>query len=130
MQKSSGTLAGMGTKGSDIRVGLDLSDKQSRWSARDLSTGEVRTGVVEMTPAGLERCFEGVEHCTVVMEAGTHSHWVCRQLRMKGHRGEVLPADVLREGNGKKRRRNDAKDADALLEHAVDSTRSISTDRG
>ena len=123
MKKSSETLAGMGTKDSDIRVAIDLSDRQSRWEARDLSTGEVRTGVVQMTPAGLERCFAAAEHCTVVMEAGTHSHWLCAQLRKMGHRAEVLPADGLREGSGKKRRRNDAKDAASLLEHAVDIER-------
>jgi len=123
MKKSSETLAGMGTKGSDIRVAIDLSDQQSRWEARDLSTGEVRRGVLQMTPAGLERCFAGAEPCTVVMEAGTHSHWLCAQLRKMGHRAEVLPADVLREGSGKRRRRNDAKDTTDLLEHAVDIDR-------
>jgi transposase len=123
MKKSSDTLAGMGTKGSDIRVAIDLSDQQSRWEARDLCTGEVRRGVLEMTPAGLERCFAGAEPCTVVMEAGTHSHWLCLQLRSMGHRAEVLPPDVLRQGSGKRRRRNDAKDAAELLEHAVDIDR-------
>src|SRR5512140_3710554 len=70
MKKSNETLAGMGTKVSDIRVSIDLRDQQSRWAACDLSTGEIRTGVVEMTPEGLNRCFQGVERCAVVMEAG------------------------------------------------------------
>jgi transposase len=123
MKKLSETLAGMGIEGSDIRVGLDVSDKRSHWSAVDLLTGEVRTGVMTTTPEGVEACFAQARPCTVTFEAGMHSHWLYWQLTRLGPRPGVLPSDVLREGSGKKRRRNDAKDADDLMELAVDFER-------
>lgn len=114
------SAAGMGSKGSDIRVGIDLGDKCSHWSAMDRTTGELRQGIVEMTREGIRACFGEMQQGVIVMEAGQHSYWVCRQLRALGHQAEVLPPDVLRQGSGKRRQRNDSKDADALREWAYD----------
>ncbi len=114
------TAAGMGDANSDIVVGIDLSDQASHWSALDRTTGETRRGVVPMTPQAIRACFGEMQVGTIVIEAGTHSHWVCRELRAMGHRAFVVPADVLRQGSGKRRRRNDAKDADGLRDIAGD----------
>jgi transposase len=123
MKQLSETLAGMGTEGSDIRVGLDVGDTCSRWSAIDLLTGEVRDGRMTTSREGVAACFGAARHCTVAFEAGTHSSWLYWSLRELRHRAAVLPSDVLRQGSGKKRRRNDAKDAEALRELAVDVDR-------
>jgi transposase len=117
------TGVGMGVEGSDIRVGIDLSDKHSRWIATDRTTGEIRGGWIQMTPAAVRACFGEMQPSVFVMEAGTHSHWLCLELRALGHRAEVLPADVLRQGSGKQRRRNDSKDAAGLMELAGDVER-------
>ena len=123
MKKLSETLAGMGIEGSDIRVGLDVSDKQSHWSAVDQLTGEVWRGRMTTTREGAEACFGQARRCTIVFEAGMHSNWLYWKLTELGHRVGVLPSDVLREGSGKRRRRNDAKDAANLMELAADFER-------
>ena len=86
-------------------------------------TGEIRRGVMTTTPAGVDECFGQAGNITVVFEAGMHSHWLYWHLRGLGLRAGVLPSDVLREGSGKKRRRNDRKDAEKLMELAVDFDR-------
>jgi transposase len=121
MKKLSETLVGMG--GTDIRVGLDVSDVTSRWSAVDVKTGQVREGQMTTTPTGVRACFAGVEHCTLVLEAGTHSHWLVRELTKLRHRAVVVDPATLDDLLGKKRRRNDGKDARGLREVAVDVDR-------
>lgn len=123
MKKLSETMVGMGMEGSDIRVGVDVSDKTSRWTAVDLSTGERVRGEMKTTKEGLRQCFEEVARCTVVLEAGMHSYWMQRELRQLGHRAAVVDPAILDQRLGKKRRRNDSKDADGLCDVAVDIDR-------
>jgi transposase len=71
------------------------------------------------TPSGLRACFGEAAHCTVVLEAGTHAHWMVRELTKLEHRAVVVDPAILDNLLGKKRRRNDGKDADGLRDVSV-----------
>jgi transposase len=113
-------LEGWGVAGSDIRVGLDVSDKSCRWAAVDLASGEVREGRLVTTREGVEESFRSTARYVVVLEAGTHAPWLARQLNELGHRGVVVDAKVLTQGGGRRRRKNDQRDARGLMEVAMD----------
>lgn len=89
MGKFSDTLSGRGRAGSDLRLGLDVGDRQRPWAAMNLGTGEVREGGMVTTPEGVEECFGELHGCIVLMEAGTHSHWLARKLNELGRRAGV-----------------------------------------
>src|SRR5690349_12085620 len=95
-----------------ITIGLDLGDKMSRTCEVDASARVVRRAAVATTRVGVEEYFGGRERCRVVLEAGTHSAWVSRQLEELGH--EAVVANPSRVYGGKRRRRNDAMDAEFL----------------
>lgn len=118
--KFNDTVRGWGVAGSDIRIGLDVSDKSCRWAGVDLSTGEVREGRMATTPEGVRESFMEAGRCVVVMEAGTHSAWLARRLNELGHRGVVVDARILDTGSGRRRRKNDESDARGLMEAARD----------
>lgn len=113
------SLRGWGTEGSEFRVGVDVGDRSCSWAGMDMATGEVREGLMATTREGLEEVFGGARRCVVVLEAGTHSPWLARALNGLGHRAVVTEANVLNAG-GRRRRKNDRKDARLLLEVARD----------
>ena len=119
MSKFNDSLGGWGGVDSDLRLGLDVGDQQSRWAAMNLGTGEVREGVMATTPDGVEECFRGTRGCIVLMEAGTHSRWLARKLNELGQRAVVTDPAVL-GGGGRRRRKNDRNDARELMELARD----------
>lgn len=119
MSKFNDSLGGWGGVGSDLRLGLDVGDRQSSWAAMNLATGEVREGVMATTPEGVEECFGGLRGCIVLMEAGTHSPWLARKLNELGQRAVVTDPAVL-GGGGRRRRKNDRNDARELMELARD----------
>jgi len=97
----------------NVTVGLDLGDKLSTICEVDLAGTVVRRTSIATTPAGIRQHFEGRERCRVVLEVGTHSPWVSRQLQALGH--EVIVANPsLMYGRGHRRKRNDRLDGEFL----------------
>lgn len=96
-----------------LTIGLDLGDRQSHLCAIDAAGRCVEERTVATTPEALAHLF--AEHVPVrlVMEVGTHSPWVSRQLAAYGH--EVLVADPsAMYGRRRRARRNDRMDAEFL----------------
>lgn len=96
-----------------VTVGLDLGDKISRTCEVDRAGQVVRQGSVATTRAAISEYFGGRARCRVVMEAGTHSPWVSRQIETLGHEVVVAnPSEVY--GNRRRKKRNDRTDAEFL----------------
>lgn len=96
-----------------ITIGLDLGDRVSRTCEVDVRGRVVREGAVETKREALERYFGARAGCRVVMEAGTHSPWVSRQLETLGC--EVVvgnPSEMY--GKRRRKKRNDRSDAEFL----------------
>jgi len=91
-----------------ITVGLDVGDRQSRTCEIDASAQVVREAVVSTTTAAIAGYFAEREPCRVVLEAGTHSPWISRQIERLGH--EVIVGNPARM-YPHKRRKNDRRDA-------------------
>ena len=78
-----------------VVIGLDLSDRNAHVFALDGETGEVlEDGKVSTTPKAFESRFRGYEGARIVLEAGTHSPWICDLLEHQGH--EVVVANPRR----------------------------------
>ena len=92
-----------------ITVGLDLGDRVSEVCEVDWRGREVRRGRVVTTRAGLREYFGGRARCRVVLEAGTHSPWVSRELEALGH--EVVVGDASRLYGGRRKKKSDRLDA-------------------
>lgn len=97
----------------NLTIGLDLGDKVSRVCEIDAAGKVVKRGSVATTPGGIERWFGGRPRCRVVLEVGTHSPWVSRELERLGHETVVSQSSKV-YGQGHKRRRNDSMDAEYL----------------
>jgi transposase len=97
----------------NLTIGLDLGDKFSRTCEVDASGTVLRRGSVATTPEGIERYFGTRSSARVVLEVGTHSPWISRELEGFGH--EVIvsnPGAVY--GHRRRKKRNDAMDAEFL----------------
>jgi transposase len=66
------------------------------------------------TPAAVEGYFAGRERCRVVIEAGTHSPWMSRQLAALGHEVVVANPSLVYGGRQRRKKRNDRVDAEFL----------------
>jgi transposase len=98
-----------------ITIGLDLGDKHSRTCEIDAHAQVLRETVVATTPQAIARYFGERERCRVVIEAGTHSPWISRQLEALGHEVVVAnPSAVYGRGRARRKRRNDRLDAEFL----------------
>jgi transposase len=91
-------------------VGLDLSDKTSRYCTLD-ANGEVQgEGSIRNTEQGVRGHFERLEPCLVAIETGTHSWWMGKLIAELGH--EVVVANTRKvraiSHNDKKSDRADA----------------------
>ncbi len=96
-----------------ITVGLDVGDKASVLCEVDGRALVVRRSSVRTSAAGIEAYFGGRERCRVVLEVGTHSPWLSRQLEALGH--EVIVANPsAMYTKGHQRKRNDRMDAEFL----------------
>lgn len=92
-------------------VGVDLGDRWAHGYALSVSSGEeVGRSRFRVSPRGLEREFGSRERMRIVIEVGTHSSWVARELEGMGH--EVIVADArqvrLISGSPRKSDRVDA----------------------
>jgi transposase len=95
----------------NLTIGLDLGDRKSVLCEIDATGEEVRRGVIPTTRKGVREYFSGRERCRVVLEAGTHSPWVSRELKTLGHE-VVVGNPALMHVRG--RRKNDRRDAEHL----------------
>lgn len=94
----------------NLTIGLDLGDKQSRTCEVDAAGRTVCERTLVTSPAGIEAYFGNRARCRVVLEVGTHSPWISRQLQALGHEVVVAnPSAVY--GKRRRKRRNDAMDA-------------------
>jgi len=96
-----------------LTVGLDLGDTISRVYAIDAAGARVSEASIPTTRLGLTRYFGQATDWCVVLEVGTHSPWVSRQLSALGHDVVVAnPSAVY--GKRRRRHRNDRLDAEFL----------------
>jgi len=77
-------------------VGLDLGDRWSHYCVLDCAGGIVQEGRIRTTALGVEEWFAELPPTCIVMEAGTHSPWVSRQLQGYGHKVIVANARKVR----------------------------------
>ena len=96
-----------------ITIGLDLGDRKSHTCEVDAESRVIRTATVPTTRSEVEAYFGARERCRVVMEAGTHSPWISRQIEELGHEVIVANPSELYAGRRRKRR-NDRTDAEFL----------------
>ena len=82
------------TQHTDWIVGIDLGDRYSVYCKLNTRTGEVEEGRFKMTPEAVLEHFDPWERMRVVMEVGTHSRWMLRELRAMGF--DVIVADPRR----------------------------------
>lgn len=96
-----------------LTIGIDLGDRVSRVCGVDAAGDVVREDSLATSWAAMEEYFREVPACRVVIEVGTHSPWVCWLLESLGH--EVIVANAaLVYGKGRRKKRNDAMDAEFL----------------
>lgn len=76
---------------SKITVGMDLGDQYSAVYVLDASGECLESGRVRTTPAAVRQRLGGMPPSRVVVEAGTHSPWVSREVQALGH--EVIVAN-------------------------------------
>lgn len=94
-------------------VGVDLGDRDSHYCILNEGGEVVSRGEVATTKTGFGSQFREMPRSRVVLEVGTHSPWVSRQLRMLGH--EVIVANPHRvKLIARSKRKNDRIDAEQL----------------
>ena len=94
-----------------ITVGVDIGDRKSLVCEVDEGAEIVREATIPTTRAAVEAYFSGRERCRVVLEAGTHSPWMSRQIEGLGHEVVVAnPAEIYKTRRRRKKR-NDRTDS-------------------
>jgi transposase len=110
-----------------LTIGLDLGDRQSQLCVVDAAGTVVEERAVATTPDALQRYFGAWPAARVVLEVGTHSPWVSRQLSASGHEVYVANPSAM-YGARRRTKRNDRMDAaylarlgrvDVQLLHAI-----------
>lgn len=97
----------------NVTAGLDLGDERSQVFVIDAQGQRRDEATVATTVAGLRQYFSERPRWRVVVEVGTHSPWVARELRAWGH--EVIVANGSEVyGRRRRRKRNDRLDAEFL----------------
>lgn len=103
--KASGKLDG-------VTIGLDVGDRWSCYCCLDQGGNVAERGRVATTREGLWREFGPRRKALIVMETGTHCHWM-RDLLAEGHEVVVADAREVRSIFGS-RKKNDPRDAEQL----------------
>jgi transposase len=80
----------------ETTIGLDLGDRWSHYCVLDVAGGILQEGRIRTTALGVEERFAQLPPTRIVMEAGTHSPWVSRQLQGYGHKVIVANARKVR----------------------------------
>jgi transposase len=96
-----------------LTIGLDLGDRHSHLCGVDASGVKVVERAVATTPEALSREFATRPPARVVLEVGTHSPWVSRQLLSYGHEVFVANPSAM-YGSRRRTKRNDRMDAEFL----------------
>jgi transposase len=97
----------------NLTIGLDLGDKRSQVYEVNAAGDRVKEATISTTRLGLQRYFGGRASCCVVLEVGTHSPWVSRELTALGHEAVVANPSAM-FGTRRRRKRNDRLDAEFL----------------
>lgn len=95
-------------------IGLDLGDRTSRTYEVDDEGRRQAEAAVATTRQGMRRYFGDRARCRVVLEASTHSPWVSQELTALGHEVIVANPAAMFKRARRRRRRNDALDAELL----------------
>lgn len=96
-----------------VTIGLDLGDRTSRVYEVSATGARLTEASIATTPQALAKYFGHRPACRVVLEVGTHSPWVSRELAGWGHEVVVAnPSAVY--GKRRRRKRNDRLDAEYL----------------
>lgn len=95
-------------------IGLDLGDRTSRTYEVDEEGRRQAEAAVATTRHAMQRYFGDRARCRVVLEASTHSPWVSQELTALGHEGIVANPTAMFKQPRRRRRRNDALDAELL----------------
>lgn len=93
-----------------LTVGVDLGDRSSHCCVLDAEGTVMEEATVPTNQRAFRRWFSAKEPARVILEAGTHSHWVSRLVGDLGHEVIVANPRMLRfiYGNDSK---NDSADA-------------------
>lgn len=108
-------------------AGLDLGDRTTFVWVLDESGAPAWSGTIPTTKRAMEKMFGGRPPMRIVLEAGTHAHWLNWALEALGH--EVVMANPRRlELITKNERKSDSRDSRMLadLGHADTSLRVLS----
>jgi transposase len=97
-----------------VTIGFDLGDRKSRTCEIDARGEVVKEDAVATTPEAIEAYFGRRERCRVVIEVGTHSPWISRQLEGLGHEVVVANPAAVYGGRARRKKRNDRMDAEFL----------------
>jgi transposase len=100
-------------KESQLTIGLDLGDRTSHYCLLDEAGNVILEQCVPTTPKGIHQVFSRIPRSRVVLETGTHSPWVSRQLTPLGHEVIVAHARNVRL-IGESSRKDDQLDARTL----------------
>lgn len=97
----------------NVTVGLDVGDRTSRTYEVDAAGQRGTEATIATTRQGITQYFGTRAPCRVVLEAGTHSPWISRELAALKHEVVVAnPSAVF--GPRRRRKRNDLLDAEYL----------------
>lgn len=97
----------------NVTVGLDIGDRTTRIYEVDAGGERLHEATIATTRMGVMRYFEKHALCRVVLEVGTHSPWIAREIAPFGH--EVIVANPsAMYGRRRRRKRNDQMDAEFL----------------
>lgn len=100
-----------------VTMGIDIGDRTSRVYIVDAAGARVEECTIASTPSGVTQLLEGRAPCRVAMEVGTHSPWMSRVVASLGHEVIVGNPSAM-YGRRRRRRRNDALDAEFLARQA------------
>jgi len=96
-----------------LTIGLDLGDRRSRYCVLDQDGDIIQEDSVATTKDGLTRIPGGAAASRIIIEVGTHSPWVSRQLKQLGF--EVIVANARKVAMiSQSTRKNDRMDAQTL----------------
>lgn len=98
----------------ELTIGLDLGDRTSRTYEVDGDGRRHAEASVATTREAMKRYFGDRARCRVVLEASTHSPWVSQELAALGHEVIVANPAAMFQRARRRRRRNDALDAELL----------------
>ena len=100
-------------RANQLTIGLDVGDRTSHYCILDEAGNVILEHRLPTTPKGIHQIFSKIPRSRIVLETGTHSPWVSRQLAQLGH--EVIVAHARNvQLIGESSRKDDRLDARTL----------------